>query len=236
MGIYMTLGMSKGKISSIFVFETFLMGLLALIAGLVIGVFGSQFMSVFTAKIFEADMTAYKFIFSPDAAVKSILYFAVIFLTVIIFNTIAVSKYKLIDLIYGGRKNESFKIRSTRVAVLVFLVSIVFLGTAYALILTNGIININHIFLCSIILGTVGSLLFFFSLSGILTKLVQSNKKLYYKGLTMFVTRQLTSKINTNFISISVVSIVLLLVIGIFFNRLQHEKYFVSRFKKYCTL
>ncbi|MDR2024328.1 MAG: FtsX-like permease family protein [Hungatella sp.] len=216
MGIYMTLGMSKGKISSIFVFETFLMGLLALIAGLVIGVFGSQFMSVFTAKIFEADMTAYKFIFSPDAAVKSILYFAVIFLTVIIFNTIAVSKYKLIDLIYGGRKNESFKIRSTRVAVLVFLVSIVFLGTAYALILTNGIININHIFLCSIILGTVGSLLFFFSFSGILTRLVQSNKKLYYKGLTMFVTRQLTSKINTNFISISVVSIVLLLVIGIF--------------------
>ncbi|WP_312430557.1 ABC transporter permease [Lacrimispora sp.] len=216
MGIYMTLGMSKGKISAILVFETFLMGLLALIAGLIIGVFGSQFMSVFTAKIFEADMTAYKFIFSPGAAVKSILYFAVIFLTVIIFNAIAVSKYKLIDLIYGGRKNESLKIRSTKLSVLVFLVSIVFLGTAYALVLKNGIININRIFLWSIILGTAGSLLFFFSLSGILTKLVQSNKKLYYKNLTMFVTRQLTSKINTNFISISVVSIVLLLVIGIF--------------------
>ncbi|WP_313577397.1 ABC transporter permease [Lacrimispora sp.] len=216
MGIYMTLGMSKGKISAILVFETFLMGLIALIAGLIIGVFGSQFMSVFTAKIFEADMTAYKFIFSPDAAVKSSLYFAVIFLTVIIFNTIAVRKYKLIDLIYGGRKNESLKIRSTKLSVLVFLVSIVFLGTAYALVLKNGIININRIFLWSIILGTAGSLLFFFSLSGILTKLIQSNKKLYYKNLTMFVTRQLTSKINTNFISISVVSIVLLLVIGIF--------------------
>nr|WP_154521340.1 ABC transporter permease [Clostridium sp. WB02_MRS01] len=216
MGIYMTLGMSKGKISAILVSETFLMGLIALIAGLIIGVFGSQFMSVFTAKIFEADMTAYKFIFSPDAAVKSSLYFAVIFLTVIIFNTITVSKYKLIDLIYGGRKNESLKIRSTKLSVLVFLVSIVFLGTAYVLVLKNGIININRIFLWSIILGTAGSLLFFFSLSGILTKLIQSNKKLYYKNLTMFVTRQLTSKINTNFISISVVSIVLLLVIGIF--------------------
>lgn len=216
MGIYMTLGMSKGKISAILVLETFLMGLLALIAGLVTGVFGSQFMSVFTAKIFEADMTAYKFIFSPDAAVKSIFYFAVIFLTVIIFNTIAISNYKLIDLIYGGRKNESLKIRSTRLSVLIFLISIIFLGTAYVLVLKNGIININQIFLCSIVLGTVGSLLFFFSLSGILTKLVQSNKKLYYKNLTMFVTRQLTSKINTNFISISVISIVLLLVIGIF--------------------
>ena len=216
MGIYMTLGMSKGKISAILVLETFLMGLLALIAGLILGVFGSQFMSVFTAKIFEADMTAYKFIFSLDAAVKSILYFAVIFLTVIIFNTIAVNKYKLIDLIYGGRKNESLKIRSTKLSVLVFLVSIVFLGTAYGLVLKNGIININRIFLWSIILGIAGTLLFFFSLSGILTKLIQSNRKLYYKNLTMFVTRQLTSKINTNFISISVVSIVLLLVIGIF--------------------
>ena len=216
MGIYMTLGMSKGKISAILVLETFLMGLLALIAGLILGVFGSQFMSVFTAKIFEADMTAYKFIFSPDAAVKSILYFAVIFLTVIIFNTIAVNKYKLIDLIYGGRKNESLKIRRTKLSVLVFLVSIVFLGTAYGLVLKNGIININRIFLWSIILGIAGTLLFFFSLSGILTKLIQSNRKLYYKNLTMFVTRQLTSKINTNFISISVVSIVLLLVIGIF--------------------
>lgn len=216
MGIYMTLGMSKGKISTILVLETFLMGLLALIAGLLIGVFGSQFMSVFTAKIFEADMTAYKFIFSPDAALKSILYFAVIFLTVIIFNTIAVSKYKLIDLIYGGRKNESLKIRSTKLSVFVFLVSIIFLGTAYVLVLKNGIMNINRIFFWSIILGMAGTLLFFFSLSGILTKLVQSNKKLYYRNLTMFVTRQLTSKINTNFISISVVSIVLLLVIGIF--------------------
>jgi len=216
MGIYMTLGMNKGKISTILVLETFLMGLLALIAGLLIGVFGSQFMSVFTAKIFEADMTAYKFIFSPDAALKSILYFAVIFLTVIIFNTIAVSKYKLIDLIYGGRKNESLKIRSTKLSVFVFLVSIIFLGTAYVLVLKNGIMNINRIFFWSIILGMAGTLLFFFSLSGILTKLVQSNKKLYYRNLTMFVTRQLTSKINTNFISISVVSIVLLLVIGIF--------------------
>ena len=216
MGIYMTLGMSKGKISAILVLETFLMGLLALVAGLVTGVFGSQFMSVFTAKIFEADMTAYQFIFSPDGAVKSIIYFAVIFLTVIIFNTIAISKYKLIDLIYGGRKNEQLKIRNTRLSVLIFLISIAFLGTAYGLILKNGIFNINKSFLCSIILGTVGSLLFFFSLSGILTMLVQSNKKLYYKNLTMFVTRQLTSKINTNFISMSVISIVLLLVIGIF--------------------
>lgn len=107
MGVYMTLGMGKGEISAILVLETFLMGLLALIVGLVIGVFGSQFMSVFTAKVFEVDMTAYKFIFSLDAAVKSVFYFAIIFLTVMLFNTIAINKYKLIDLLYGVGKTRA---------------------------------------------------------------------------------------------------------------------------------
>lgn len=49
-----------------------------------------------------------------------------------------------------------------------------------------------------------------------LTRLVQSNKSLYYKNLNIFIIRQFTSKINTNFVSISVVCIVLFLVIAIF--------------------
>lgn len=215
-GIYMTLGLSRGKISAILVFETFFMGLFALLTGLITGILGSQFMSVFTAKIFEVDMSDYKFIFSPDAALKSIICFAVIFLTAILFNTIGVSRYQLIDLLYGGRKNESLKFRNNRFSVILFFLSVILLGIAYFLVLKNGILHVNSFFIYSIILGTAGTFLFFFSLSGWLTNMVQSNKRLYYKNLNIFVTRQLTSTINTNFITISVVSIVLFLVIGIF--------------------
>lgn len=216
LGIYMTLGMSKRKISTILVLETSLMAIVALICGLLLGVFGSQFMSIFTAKLFEADMMAYKFIFPPNAALKSILYFGVIFLVVVVFNTISIGKFKLIDLIYGGRKNETLKIKNIWLSVIIFVVSLLCLGMAYFLILWNGMININGYFLLSIILGTVGTILFFLSVAGFLTKLMQSNKKLYFKNLNMFVTRQLGSKINTNFVSVSVVCIVLLFVIGIF--------------------
>lgn len=216
LGIYMTLGMEKSKISIILVLETLVMAIAALLLGLVVGIFGSQFMSVFTASIFEADMSGFRFVFSLDALVKSVLYFAIIFVVVILFNIGAINRYKLIDLIYGGRKNEELKVRNIWVSIGVFIVSLISLTVAYILILENGIININHLFFSSIGLGTVGTLLFFFSVSGMLIKLIQSRKNVYFKNLNMFVTKQLSSKINTNFVSISVVCIVLLLVIGIF--------------------
>ena len=216
LGVYMTLGMSKRNISTILMLETSLMACMALVTGLLIGIFGSQMMSVFTAKIFEADLSAYRFVFAPDAAVKSVIYFGVIFLVVMLLNTIAIGKYKLIDLLYGGRKNETIRIKNMKTAMKVFVASILCLAAAYALILNNGIIHVNLYFALSLIMGTVGTLLFFWSLSGILVKIMQRNKRLYFKQLNMFVVRQFSSKINTNFVSLSVVCIVLLLVIGIF--------------------
>lgn len=216
LGVYMTLGMSKRNISTILMLETSLMACMALVIGLLLGIFGSQMMSVFTAKIFEADLSAYRFVFAPDAAVKSVIYFGVIFLVVMLLNTIAIGKYKLIDLLYGGRKNETIRIKNMKTAMKVFAASILCLAAAYALILNNGIVHVNLYFVLSIIFGTVGTLLFFWSLSGILVQIMQRNKRFYFKPLNMFIVRQFSSKINTNFVSLSVVCIVLLLVIGIF--------------------
>ena len=212
----MTLGMSKRKISLILVLETSLIALLALVVGIFGGIFLSQFMSVFTAKIFEVDMTSFEFVFSFDAMMQSILYFGIIFLVVIVFNVISISRFKLIDLIYGGRKNQKLKVRNTTVNAILCILSMAILGVAYYLIIDNGMLYINGKFLAAIILGIIGTLLFFFSLSGLLTVLISRSKKLYYKNLNMFIVRQLGSNINTNFISISVVSIVLLFTIGIF--------------------
>lgn len=216
LAVYMTLGMGKRKISTILLLETSLIALAALAVGLLFGVIGSQFMSLFTAKLFEADMTEFKFVFAPDAALKSILYFGLIFIIVMIFNSFVISKFKLIDLLYASRKNETLKIKKTWFSIVLFIFAILCLGFAYYLILTNGMIYINSKFFTSILLGIVGTLLFFFSLATILTKLVQGNKSLYFKNLNIFILRQLSSKVNTNFISVSVVCIVLLLTIGIF--------------------
>ena len=103
-----------------------------------------------------------------------------------------------------------------KTAIKVFVTSVLCLAAAYALILNNGIIHVNLYFTLSIIFGMVGTLLFFWSLSSILVQIMQRNKRLYFKQLNMFIVRQFSCKINTNFVSLSVVCIVLMLVIGIF--------------------
>ena len=218
MGVYMTLGMTRKGISVVFLLETSLMAFFALAVGLVLGVFGSQFMSIFTANIFEVDLTEYKFIFSLDAALKSVLYFIVIFFVVALFNIVVINKVKLIDLLYGGRKNETFKIKNTMLSTGLFLISIILLIVAYCTAFNYdfGATANDENLKRAIILGAVGTFLFFFAIAGLFIKLLQSRKKLYYKNLNMFVVRQLSSKMNTNFVSVSVVCLVLFLVIVIF--------------------
>ena len=120
-GIYMTLGMGRRQISAIILLETILVGILSLIVGLFIGIFASQFMSILVAKLFEADMSEFTFVFSKDACIKTCIYFAVMYLAVIAFNTLTISRYKLINLLTAIRKNEKVKIKNPIISIFVLI-------------------------------------------------------------------------------------------------------------------
>lgn len=213
-GIYMTLGMDKGNLSTIIFFETLLVGIISLIVGLGIGVVLSQGLSVLTAKMFKVNLLKFKFVFSYNAMIKTLISFGIIYILVLMFNSISIRKIQLIDLINSSKKNENIKVRNIWISVFIFIVSLIMIGYAYYLILDNGTSTLGiSVSGTSILLGAVGTFLFFFSLSGFLLKLVQSNKKFYLKDLNMFVLRQINSKINTVFLSISFIC--LSLFIGI---------------------
>lgn len=116
----MTLGMGRRQISSIILLETILVGILSLIVGIFVGVFASQFMSILVAKLFEADMTEFTFVFSKDACIKTCIYFAVMYVAVIVFNTLTISRYKLINLLTAVRKNEKVKIKNPVISIIIF--------------------------------------------------------------------------------------------------------------------
>ena len=216
LAIYLLLGMPKGKISGILLLETLVIGLFSLVVGLCLGVFLSQGLTVWVAQFFETKVEQFQFVFSAASLLKSILYFGIIFLLVMCFNTLSVSRCKLIDLMQAQHRNEVLKLRSLKLSVVLFLLSLVSLGLAYRCILHNGMMALDREFWAAILLGSVGTVLFFLSLSGFLLRVVQSNKGLYYRNLNMFVLRQINSKINTAYLSMSVVCIMLLLTIGTF--------------------
>ena len=215
-GIYLTLGMGKRKISMILFMETLLIGIISLGIGLVLGVGLSQFMSLLVVNMFEADLTKFTFVFSSSACIKTLAYFAIMYLIVMIFNTIIISRCKLIDLLYSSRKSEKVKMKNPILCTIIFIISVCILSYAYYMV-TGGLDHIsdaNFIFI-PIILGAVSTFFIFFSLSGLLIKIFQSMKKVYYKGLNCFTLRQFSSKINTTVFSTTIICLMLFLTICI---------------------
>ena len=215
-GIYMTLGMGKRQISKIILMETILVGIISLIVGLIIGIFASQFMSILVAKMFEADMSKFQFVFSKDACIKTCIYFAVMYVAVMFFNTFTVSRYKLINLLNASKKNENVKIKNPIICILVFLGAVVILGYAYWKV-TGDVSSLTTAdkILSPILMGIVGTVAVFWSLSGFIIQIVQKMKNIYFKNTNMFVLRQINNKINTMVISMSVICLMLFMTISI---------------------
>ena len=213
-GIYLTLGMGKRQVSKILLMETLIIGFISLAVGLGLGIIASQFMSIVVAKLFEADMSRFEFVFSQTAMLKTVMYYAIIYLIVMIFNVFAVTKYKLIDLLNAAKKGEKIKTRNLTISVILFVISVGILGFAYYLATQR--LDSLDLFGLSILLGIIGTFLLFFSMSGFILKLVQSNKRLYLKGLNIFTLRQINSKVNTTVFSMSIICLLLFFTITIF--------------------
>ncbi|MCR6514313.1 ABC transporter permease [Clostridium sp. LY3-2] len=214
LGVYMTLGMKKSNIAKILTYETAVVGILSLAVGLVVGIGLSQIISLFAAKLFTVSLSQYKFLLSTEAIIKTVVYFGIIFVLVMIFNSVVISKYKLIDMLTASRKSENIKVKSPILNGIIFIISAVLLVIAYRFVIKAGLNPSDLKFKLSIVFGVVATLGIFFSLAGFVLNLVQKNKNVYLKGLNIFTLRQINSKINTNFISMTVISLMLFLTIG----------------------
>ena len=215
--IYLTLGMSKRKISRLLFFETLMIGVISLGVGLLLGIGVSQLISVLIAKLFEANMDKFTFVFSEKAFFDTILYFGLIYLIVIFFNTVIVGRLKIIELLQGSKKSEKAFLKNPLLRAIVFVVSASVLGYAYWWVNNDKVSLMDRVYnlLWPVIAGVVSTFLIFWSLSGLIMEIVTRSKKFYFKGLNSFVFRQISSKVNTAVVSMSLISLLLFLTISI---------------------
>lgn len=219
LGTYLLLGLSQMQVSKLLFLETGVIGLVSLGAGLALGVPASLGLSALTLSMFQIDMAGMLGLtFSVKAAGKTLLSFGLIFLLVMVFSGIRVSRSRLIDLIYSQRKNEVLKVRSLTWSAVQLVAGVLCLAAAYATLLTFGMaiaVAVLPVCIPMLALGTAGTLLIFRSLSGFVMKFVQGRPSLYYRELNLFTLRQWLSKVHTTYLAQTVVCILLLLAIGI---------------------
>jgi putative ABC transport system permease protein len=211
--IYLTLGMRRGQVMRIVALETLLVGLVSLLVGLAIGYLLSQVLLVVTAAMFSVKMDTFTFFFSFDATKITVICFLVMFAVSFAFNVVSISRCRLIDLLNSDRKNEQVTLRSLPLSAILLVVSIGCIGVAYWLLRQTGLTDIDPQFIASTVLVCLGTFLFFYSLSGVVLHLAQRNRSGYLKGLRMFTLRQLGNRVNTAWVSVSLVSLVLFLAL-----------------------
>ncbi len=215
-GLYMLLGMGKHKVSAILLIETLYVGFISLVAGLFLGIFASQGMSVVVANLFKADMTHFHFTISEAAIIKTLVYFAAIFVVVIIFQTFMVSKNKLINLLSAEKKSQKNYAKNPVLCVVVFAIGAVLLGTAYYKV-TAGFSELYELkdIGAQIVKGIIGNFAVFWAIAGLLLVIVKSNKKFYNKGLNCFTTKEIAGRINTSVFAGGIISLLLFFTISI---------------------
>lgn len=211
--LYMMLGMGKGRISAILLLETVFVGIFSLAAGLAVGLGLSQLMSALVANLFEADMTAWRFLVSGEAILKTVLYFAAMYVVVILFQSMGISRMKLIDLLQSEKKSEQVRLKNPVLCIFLFLMAAAALGYAYYQVGWN-FTNLNNRKLAAYIAtGAVATFLIFWSVSGMLLRMVMGRRRLYYRGLNAFTFRQISSKVNTMVFSMTVICLMLFVTI-----------------------
>ena len=215
-GTYLMLGMNPRAVSAIVLMETLTVGLVSLVVGLALGFALSQALSFVTAGLFSIQMTQYRFVFSSDAFALTLMCFALIFVVTALFNTLSIRRYKLIDLLSARSRNARFRVRNPWVSLAGFVVAVGVIAWAYVTLIDSGVASFGEGFWRATVLMVVGTFLFFWSLAGFALAVIERTRGVYFKGLAMFTTRQIASKVNTAFLSLSVVCVMLFFSLTVF--------------------
>lgn len=215
-GTYLLLGMRPAQVSAIVLMETVCVGAASLAAGLVLGAVLSQGLSFLTAGLFNIPMQQYRFVFSGEALRQTLLCFALVFAVVALFNTLSLRRCRLVDLLGAAARSERATVRRPWVGLLGFAVAVGLLAWAYVTLFESGLTEFGAEFWKATALMVAGTFLFFWSAAGFAVAALERTPGVYFRGLAMFTTRQVASKVNTAFLSLSTVCVMLFFSLAVF--------------------
>lgn len=203
---YLLLGMKKSSLTFVILIENFIVGICALIVGLLVGVVVSQFSSLAVLKLFNSPVERFHFLLVPQAMIFTACMFGVVFVLSTLCATFVISRTRLSVLFRSSFASDRFKIKNPWITLVLFVVSILLIAQAYHMfsyeVLTA---NGGGEFLWCTALVVLGTALFFYSVSTAFTQIARAIKPLYYRGLNLYVVRQFASRINSSWISMTMI-------------------------------
>ena len=215
-GTYLVLGMPKRQVAAILLMETLLVGVLALGAGLALGVAASQGLSLLTAQLFELDMSRFRLIFAMPSLLKTVAFFGLLFVVASVLNLFGFSRQTINRLLNASRRRET-RVRNPWLSAVLAVMGLVLAVAGCWALLQSGLIKSIDSGLIWIELGAgvLGTFLLFAGGSGLAMRVAQSSRRTYLRGLNPFVVRQVDSKVSSTYVTMAIVCITMFFAITI---------------------
>ena len=215
-GTYLVLGMPKRQVAAILLMETLLVGVLALGAGLALGVAASQGLSLLTAQLFELDMSRFRLIFSMSSLLKTIAFFGLLFVVASVLNLFGFSRQTINRLLNASRRRET-RVRNPWLSAVLAVMGLVLAVAGCWALLQSGLIksiDSGRIWV-ELGAGALGTFLLFAGGSGLAMRVAQSSRRTYLRGLNPFVVRQVDNKVSSTYVTMAIVCITMFFAITI---------------------
>lgn len=176
-GLYNILGMGKGALGVLLLWENLILSVFSVVVGLMSGMLLSKLAELCLVNIMDGEID-YKLRIDPDAFGDTLAVFAVIFGLIFVKDLINIGKMSAISLI----KSENVGEKPPKANYLFGIVGALILGAAYyiAVSIDNPLIALAWFFI-AVILVIAATYILFISGSVALCRLLQKNKRYYYK-------------------------------------------------------
>ena len=178
LGLYSILGMEKKHIARVVRHELTLSYYISMIVGLALGVLLSRLMFMLIRLLMRIDVPLVGTI-SWSALLVTVILFALLYLLLMIYNSIQVRVGSPFDLLRGGQTGE----REPKARWILAILGLICMLSGYGIAqLVNNPIEAIALFFIAVILVIIGTYLLFLAGSLAVLKLLKSRKNLYYKS------------------------------------------------------
>lgn len=176
-GLFNILGMEKRHIMALISVETFIIAAISIVLGLGIGILVNRLIFLILNKVVMF-VTPMVFEISMSPILKTFLFFAIIYIAILIKNIVEVVKVKPIELLSAERSGE----REPKAKWLIAILGVACIIAGYVLsISTHDALSAITFFFVAVLLVIIGTYLLFISGTIAFLKLLQKNKNYYYK-------------------------------------------------------
>lgn len=178
MGLYNILGMEKKHLAVMLFIETFMISVLSIAIGVLIGSVFSKLMYMVLLKLLGFTGT-FSFVIPMASILMTFFLFGCIFMAAASYNTWHIHLSRPIELIRGGNVGE----REPKTKWLMTLVGVISLGAGYGIAVTvSNPLQAITMFFVAVILVMIGTYALFTAGSIALLKFLRSRKSFYYQS------------------------------------------------------